>query len=142
MAVENLVFYARIYDYDYDYDYWQNAEDLILFKAAAKDFQQLKLISNGLPFPLTQDVVDISFNPGRSILKMGYIENVGSIMWLGNNFIERFGLNKQNLLSVNWLKCLEIPNCIKIIAFSKPFICDFGIEKDMQEKLRKLIFIF
>ncbi|WP_404478523.1 hypothetical protein [Novosphingobium sp. BL-52-GroH] len=76
---------------DAEYDYWQNASDPLEFEAAGKSVDQLPLVSNGLPAPLDQMIVDTSSNPGRWIMRDGYIEAVGSTMWLGEKFFECVG---------------------------------------------------
>lgn len=70
-----------------EYYYWQNVEDTLLYDSAGKDHSQLPKTSNNLPFPLEQDVVDISNNPGRFVLKNGYRETVSSPMWLAKSLI-------------------------------------------------------
>ena len=50
-----------------EYDYWQNAEDLLLYRVAGRAVEGLRLVSNNLPAPLEQKVVDISANPGRRV---------------------------------------------------------------------------
>lgn len=75
---------------DTSYEYWQNASDILQFESARRPHVHLPKISNGLPFPLEQLVIDTSLNPGRRILKNGYIEVVGSPMWLSARFVERF----------------------------------------------------
>lgn len=76
---------------DIDFDYWQNAQDLMLYEEAGRDFAELPVVSNGLPPPLTQSVIDISGNPGRRVIRDGYVESVGVRMWLGRSFWERAG---------------------------------------------------
>ena len=80
---------ARIYAQDYDH--WQNATNPIVYESAGRSISGLKLISNGLSYPLAGQAIDISGNPGRSILRSGYIESVGSVMWLGNGFWDALG---------------------------------------------------
>src|SRR5688572_30826142 len=68
---------------DVEYEYWQNAHDLLQYTAAGKPHEHLPKKSNGLPPPLEQTIIDISGNPGRRILRNGYYEVVGAVMWLG-----------------------------------------------------------
>lgn len=87
---------------DVEYDYWQNASDPIEYISAGRDYSDLPLKSNGLPFPLEQKVVDISNNPGRWAMKAGYMEAVGATMWLGDNFWQAIGNDgqKNNLAAI------------------------------------------
>lgn len=82
---------------DVEYSYWQNAKDLMLYELNGKDFSSLPLKSNGLPPPLEESEVDISKNPGRSILRDGYVESVGVEMWLGDLFWEKVKSNRNSL---------------------------------------------
>jgi hypothetical protein len=76
---------------DVDFDYWQNAQDVMLYEHAQRDYAGLPIVSNGLPPPLQQNVIDISGNPGRRVIRDGYVESVGLRMWLGRSFWERVG---------------------------------------------------
>jgi hypothetical protein len=88
---------------DVDFDLWQNAEDPIQYEAVGRDFRALPMVSNGLPPPLTKEVIDISRNPGRRILRDGYVEAVGLRMWLGRLFRERAGNpSAEKLTAAGW----------------------------------------
>lgn len=88
---------------DIDFDYWQNAQDPMLYEDAGRDFAELSVVSNGLPPPLTQNVIDISSNPGRRVIRDGYVESVGMCMWLSQSFWERVGERRlEKLASAGW----------------------------------------
>jgi len=93
---------------DVEYEFWQNAEDPLEFEAHGRAWKHLPKRSNGLPPPLDQTVVDTSRNPGRRDLRRGFIEAVGSLMWLGERFWELTGAEKQRVTSAPFLKCTEI----------------------------------
>ena len=78
---------------DIDYDYWQNATDPLQFKSSGKSFEELPLKSNGLPYPLEQMIIDTSKNPGRRLLRDGYVEAVGSQMWFTRKFEQETGID-------------------------------------------------
>src|SRR5262245_41538571 len=71
---------------DREYERWQNAADPLEYKAAGRSYAHLPLVSNGLPYPVEQMIIDTSRNAGRRILRTGYIEVVGALMWLGAPF--------------------------------------------------------
>lgn len=77
-----------------EYDFWQNAEDPLQYQTRGRSCEGLPMKSNGLPFPLEQQVVDTSENPGRRVLHEGFIEAIGSPMWLGDRFWELTGASK------------------------------------------------
>ncbi len=76
---------------DVEFDHWQNAKDLSFYTDRKDKLAEVKIISNNLPPPLTRDIVDVSNNPGRRVLKQGYVECVGLSMWLGRNFWQKIG---------------------------------------------------
>jgi hypothetical protein len=82
---------------DTEYDFWQNAQDPLEYESNGRSFDHLPMISNGLPFPLEQEVVDTSKNPGRRVLREGFIEAIGSPMWLGDLFWGLTGASKDAL---------------------------------------------
>ncbi len=93
---------------DVDYNHWQNAEQPIEYKLSGRDHAHLPRISNGLPSPLEDMWIDISKNPGRRVLKKGYVEAVGDKMWLDRNFIARIGgINIERLRVAGWRVRME-----------------------------------
>ena len=98
------------------------------------------MVSNGLPFPLEQQIIDISNNPGRWELKQGYIESVGSTMWLGEQFWNKTGADKATVLSADWLKTEEIDGVIKVKIADIPFDTADGRSGELQNKLRLLLY--
>lgn len=135
---EKLLVQARIYDAEYDF--WQNAHDLLQYEASNHSYEKLPMISNGLPFPLEQQIIDISNNPGRWELKQGYIESVGSTMWLGEQFWNKTGTGRTSVLSADWLKTEEIDGVIKVKIADIPFDTADGRSGELQNKLRLLLY--
>jgi hypothetical protein len=91
-----------------EYDHWQNASDPLEYTTVGRDMSGLKMKSNGLPPPLEQQVVDTSGNPGRWEFRKGYIEAIGSLMWIGENLWQVTGDNRENeLRAINWLHLTE-----------------------------------
>src|SRR5262249_16020124 len=74
---------------DAEYEFWQNAEDPLQYDAASRPYDHLPRISNGLPYPLEKQIIDTSRNPGRRVLRRGFVEAIGALMWLGKVFFER-----------------------------------------------------
>lgn len=89
---------------DINFDYWQNAQDILQYEDAGRDWTGLPMVSNGLPPPLEQQVIDTSRNPGRRIIRDGYVEAVGARMWLGPSFWERIGgrVPEERLTAAGW----------------------------------------
>lgn len=97
--------------------------------------------SNGLPFPLEQQIIDTSQNPGRRILRDGFVEAVGSVMWLGEQFWPLTGASKQTVLAAEWLECEQLANgVLRIQVADAPFRTAEGASGALQDRLRSLLF--
>ena len=129
---------ARVYDAEYDR--WQNAENITLFEVANVEHSHLPKKSNGLPFPLTQEVVDISNNPGRWVLRKGYIEAVGSPMWVSKSLLNSVGVDEKKLMNVDCFSVEDLGSFLKIVACEQCFTADVGIQAERQVMLRKILF--
>lgn len=123
-----------------EYTLWQNAADPLQYQAAGRSYDGLPLVSNGLPSPLQKLVVDTSRNPGRRIIKVGYVEAVGHAMWFGRPFWNLVGNHRrQDLLTATAYKAAEIPNgIVRVVASEEPFVDE--TTKEVQEDLRRLLF--
>ena len=82
---------------DRDYNYWQNAFDPIQFDSAGRSYEGLSMKSNGWPPPREKLIIDVSQNPGREILRTGFVEAVGGVLWLSNVFHNRTGCDPSAL---------------------------------------------
>lgn len=83
--------------YDCNYDRLQNATSLSEYDKAGVDTEELELVSNGLPFPLEEKIVDTSKHPGRRVLRDGFIECVGHKMWFSSGLIEKLQIDIDKL---------------------------------------------
>jgi hypothetical protein len=126
---------------DTEYEFWQNAEDILQYTSRGKRHEHLPKKSNGLPPPLEQTIIDISGNPGRRLLRLGYYEVVDALMWLGDFFWELTGANKKNISHAQWLRILSpFPTVLRIEASAQCFNTSEGIDLEIQRKLRSLLF--
>lgn len=125
---------------DAEYDFWQNASDPLQYQNFGRKYSHLKMISNNLPPPLEQKIIDTSNNPGRWSLRQGYVEAVGSTMWLGDAFWERVGENRKNRVKAS--KNLNV-SILKngIIRLQAAKDCFKNEEsKILQEELRAVLY--
>lgn len=136
---QEILIQARLYDYEYDY--WQNAHDLLQYEAVGRSTNGLELISNGLPFPLEQNVINTSNNPGRWQFRDNYIESIGSVMWFGNEYWSNSGVSKNAILDNNWLNASDNGLRLKIKVHDKPFTSSINKEGQLQQELRELLFL-
>lgn len=100
----------------------------------------LPMKSNDLPPPLDQMIVDTSRNPGRRVLRDGYVEAVGHRMWLGPEYFVRVpGADRDGIRNADWLKVTELEGGVmEVTAAPEPFTDDSTA--DLQDRLRKLLF--
>jgi hypothetical protein len=126
---------------DVDYDYWQNATDLLEYSAAGKASSHLPLKSNGLPFPLEKLDIDTSENPGRWTMHDGFIEAVGSPMWIGKEFFVVTGTTRSTALQrLGDFEIEKLPHeVIKICAKSGVF--HNQSTKRTQDKMRTALYL-
>jgi hypothetical protein len=103
----------------------------------------------GIPCPnlprkmnvMGQTILDTSGNPGRRVIREGYVEFVCALMWLGRPFWKLSGANRKTVLAQPWLKCKEMPNdVLQVQAWNKPFTSAEGEEGEIQNRLRDLFF--
>lgn len=126
---------------DVEYDFWQNATDPLEYECVGRSLSGLPMISNGLPPPLDQMEIDISGNPGRNVLRQGYIEAIGSTMWLGSLFWERVGMDEFSSISLLRNQGFIVYECggfLKVITSDRVFSDDSTLEK--QRALRQILF--
>ncbi|RZM69425.1 hypothetical protein C3B51_23515 [Pseudoalteromonas rubra] len=122
------------------YQSQQNIDSTSFHDVYGWPHDHLPKISNGKPPPIDEMVIDTRVNPGHWRFKPGYIEGVSSEMWLGEHFFRHVGLDKQALYDVDWLEVTELGNVTHIKAYHKPFDSDVGEQRELQIKLRKLLF--
>lgn len=133
--------FRQAWIYDDEYNYWQNAQNPLEYTAKGKSCAGLTLKSNGLPPPLEQMVIDTSENPGRRVLRHGYVETVASVMWLGNQFWNVTGIDKKQVLDNGLVRAHVInDDVIRLQCHALPFSTAAGDSGTIQEKLRSLLF--
>lgn len=123
-----------------EYSFWQNAADPLQYQAAGKSVAGLSMISNGLPKPLQKQVIDTTTNPGRRVLRNGYIEMIGRIMWFGQGFWSRVGASRRQdlLASADFLTSEMRHDILRTIASETAFTDESS--KETQDLLRNLLF--
>jgi hypothetical protein len=125
---------------DVQYNHWQNAKDPLEYEVAGRDFSHLPMKSNGLPPPLEQMEIDTSRNPGRWGLRSGYVEAIGSTMWLSELFWNRVGPDRRSRVnSAEWLHASESAKGIVELRISER--CFTSEETaDIQNRLRACLY--
>ncbi|MDR9805510.1 hypothetical protein [Rhizobium hidalgonense] len=125
---------------DIEYDKWQNAEDPIIYKAANRDYSSLPMRSNGLPPPVEQMVVDISLNPGRWSLRSGYVEAVGSVMWLSDIFWSYVGIqHKERLSALGPIEIQQVTDKVIRLCVSDSTFTEAS-PREVQDRLRDALY--
>ncbi len=130
---------ARLYDADYEF--WQNAADPLQYRARGRSYEGLPMRPNGLPPPLDQMVIDISRNPGRRVLRRGFVEAVGCPMWLGESFWRITGASREVVCAEDWLRCETwCGSVVRLRPEGAPFETGEGRLGAVQERLRNLLY--
>lgn len=133
--------FVYAWKYDREYSFWQNNEEIESYRLNAKPYEHLPTKPSGVSLPFAQIVIDTGKNPGRNVFKTGYVEAVGSTMWLGDEFFPLTGSNKDTVKSADWLQVSELkPGILKIQAQENCFTQSEGKEADLQYKLRDLLY--
>ena len=126
---------------DLEFDYWQNAEQPIEYELANRDYSKLPLKSNGAPPPLQAMWIDISNNPGKRVIKEGYVEAVGEKMWLSPIFKERIGgIDIDRLRTAGWTVDTKSIDGITVLTAPKGSFSE-GIDTKYQQKLRAALYV-
>jgi hypothetical protein len=124
---------------DKNYQSLQNMSDPLIFKELGLSTNGLPMKSNGLPFPLEQQIVDTSRNPGRYALKQGYVEVSAAAMWFGDAFWEKVNNTAQDTIDLlpHEVK-LEKEICWKLTVNTGLFTDQATAE--LQNKIRYALF--
>jgi hypothetical protein len=121
--------------YEHLYDFWQNTTDVRGVVDAGLPIEDLRFIRNEM---FNVEMIDINANPGRRVLQIGYVEAIGSEMWLGPNYFAHFPGVKSRL-PAGWI-AEENNNFLHIVAFPEVFTQPTGEQRLIQEALRAAIF--
>jgi len=122
--------------HDAEYNFWQNAADPLEYECSGRSHIGLPKVSNGLPFPLEQEVIDTSANPGRFLIKQGYREAVSSPMWIAESLIG----NISQLKTVPKLAVKPIGTHVRIEYNISPFTSADGEQAYVQNAIRGAIY--
>ncbi len=124
---------------DAEFEYWENADQLCLYEWKGRSHEGKRLVSNGLPFPLEEMVVDTSDNPGRRLFKPGYIEALGYEMWLSLDYLRRIGRpDVQGLRLAGWNVELLAQGALHL-AVERDTLRENG-PQEQQQRLRRALF--
>jgi hypothetical protein len=126
---------------DGEYDFWQNAADPLEYEGSGKSYDGLPMKSNGLPPPLEQMVIDTSRNPGRRVVRQGFVEFVGCPMWLGEAFWSIAGCSREQVMDEEWARGEARPGgIVRLSPADGPFTSGAGPEGAVQDRLRALLY--
>lgn len=139
--LSNMEVFVYAWKGNSDYSYWQNNDSIDSYKWNSKPYEHLPMKKSNLPLPLPQIVIDTSKNPGREVFKTGYVESVGSTMWLSDEFFLLTGADKETVKSTDWLETSELkPGILKVKAQETCFTESEGKEAELQNKMRDLLY--
>lgn len=124
---------------DAEDDSWQNQKRLEIYDAAGRSHAHLTKISNGLPAPVNLVIIDTSSNPGRWTYRQGYVDAVGSPMWVSKAFWELSGGARAALLEQGWLTPVR-SDIDKIQPLDRCFLSTQPGDATIQNSLRSILF--
>jgi len=117
----------------------QNMFDPLQFEAHGISIDGLPMKSNSLPYPLEQEIVDTSGNPGRFELHEGYVEVSAGHMWFGTDFWPRVGKKPFDVIAelpvgafLVFDKCWKLTFATSVFSSLKT--------RESQEEIRRAIF--
>ena len=125
---------------DREYDRWQNMEEPRYYESRGVDHSNLPKKDNGQPFPLSAEIIDTSGNPGRWVLRNGYIESVGSTMWLSKTQLDRLNVTTTDIEQAGFVRSSEGDNYVKLKVADECFSTSEGVEGELQRELRRLLY--
>lgn len=121
------------------YQHLQNIFDPLQFKALGLSMDGLPMKSNGLPFPLEQQIVDTSKNPGRFVLRQEYVEVAAAAMWFGETFWNKVNTTAQKAIEdLPSDVTLEHESCWKLRSRTGIFVDQSTA--DIQNQIREALF--
>lgn len=140
MSFAPLLGFRQAFIYDLDYDLWQNMRSIQYYELEGRDYFHLPQRHNNLPPPLDEMIIDTRRNPGRYVFRQGYLEAVGSTMWLGADFWTLVGEHRRDeLLTADWADVREVaPGVLRVQVAPEPF-CDDSTA-DLQNRLRAALY--
>ncbi len=123
---------------DKNYQDLQNIFDPLQFRALGLSMEGLPMKSNGLPFPLEQQIVDTSQNPGRYRLCQGYVEASAGYMWFGESFWQIVGTDPEDVavdlpedVSLRFEKCWKLTAVTGVFCGQRTRATQDGIRRSV-----------
>lgn len=122
---------------DFEYDYWQNIQvpAQVRLRGGNLDDYEVLVTSEG------EEYIDRSRNPGRSIVRSGYVETMGGIIWISKDLLTLTGGNLENVESFS-LEGFDSDGCIEIIL-DENLLAEAEGDEEMarkQDELRAALF--
>lgn len=126
---------ARVFDVEFEY--WQNAQDPLEYRAKGRSLRGLRIARD----PVFGDqLIDISQNPGRRLLRNGYVEAIGPIMWFGPAFWVRTGARRGEVIAASFLRHCSLSEILDRIEIPGGPLTSTDESRQLQENVRGLLF--
>jgi hypothetical protein len=136
-ALSTVGEFVHSYVVDRKYSLWQNMKYVDFYERAGRRYDHLPLIHSGLPSPHDRVDIDISRNPGRFELKVGYIEVVAAQMWFEERFWE---LVDGDIEALKACSEIEITKENGLLHLDAGALFTDSTNQDLQVKLRKMLY--
>lgn len=126
---------------DAEYSFWQGVYDVDTYERAGRSHAHLTKRKRRMPPPLDDLIIAIEENPGRYIIRDGYIEIVAAEMWLGPEFWARTGADRQKVLECGFLSAEEQDNdVVHLRTGYRTFTEETGVQAQIQNDMRRLLY--
>lgn len=126
---------------DKEYSRWQTTDDIQSYELAGRVHAHLPKVSNNLPPPVERTIIDVTNNPGRRTIRLGFVEVVAAEMWLGPGFWELTGADRDEVEQCDYVQTEALAHdVLHLTAWPHPFASDQGEEGEVQHKMRRLLY--
>lgn len=124
-----------------DYYHRQTAFQIERYERSGWPKPDLPLVDKTVNPKYPRLYYDISFNPGHFKFKPGFVEIPTADLWASDHWLDKLGVNYEDLLALT----IETPKAVApgichYRFYDRPFDSDEGEQKDIQIKLRRVLF--
>ncbi|MBL4614757.1 MAG: hypothetical protein JKY27_07785 [Magnetovibrio sp.] len=126
---------------DNDYAFWQHEKDINWYETFNHPHDHLRKRKGKGPPPFDKLIIAVEDNPGRYVVRNGFVEAVAAEMWLGPEFWARTGADRAEVLACEYLQVEEQDNdVLHLKAGPRSFTEETGPQAEIQHKMRRLLF--
>ena len=131
----------QAYSQNNDYHAWQQANQPERFERSNRPKPDLPIIDTTSNPKYPRIIYDISHNPGHFKFKPGFIEIPTADLWASDTWMKELGVDMEALSELYVSAPADVaPGIRHYKFFAHPFDSDQGEQRDIQIKLRRILF--